>query len=57
MKRRSFLKALGIGAVGAALGTADYDALFAPPTTWGGEMALAKCHWRRPSEKRYAQMG
>ena len=27
MKRRTFLKAMGIGAVGAGLGLADYDAL------------------------------
>ena len=27
MNRRTFLKSLGIGAVGAALGTADYDEL------------------------------
>ncbi|MCH3958811.1 MAG: twin-arginine translocation signal domain-containing protein [Selenomonas sp.] len=27
MKRRSFIKGLGIGAVGAALGTYDFDSL------------------------------
>ena len=37
MNRRTFLKSLGIGAVGAALGTADYDKLLgssAPSAAW-----------------------
>lgn len=42
MKRRSFIKGLGIGAVGVALGTYDFDRLFNGSTTDGSIQTAAQ---------------
>ena len=51
MKRRSFIKGLGIGAVGAALGTYDFDSLLnrgneAGPAKESGQSAAAEMIYR-----------